>query len=444
EDVVPKYLIHVACADRIQPIQRFAIAFNRESDKYRVVIDNYNTYEDGTDSFALLKNDIAVGNIPDVIVCGYDFDFDVLDRQGLFRDFYSYMDADGETLNRDVFLPCALRPFENQKGELHGLIAGFNLVSAAADKAVLGGKTSVTAADLLSIAEGLKDGQYLYALRMYEDEKPAEMLLEKLLTLQFDSYIDYKNAACHFDDGDFADLLRLCKTAPVLNLAAMDMEDVSVSTLLKNGDLVFLDLPWFESPSSYLQAKYYDFAESEMVLTGYPTVSGNTCGTVIEPAYRYTITKTSPVAEGAWQFIKRTFGTFEGDRFNGYSGESFSPCRPVLDSVFEKESRRFYSFSEWGWGCSEGSPEDDLDKLWQETLEQCAMSGEIPGHMTAEDEAFLRKLLDSVTSAAHNDTEISAIIKEEASAYFAGAKSVEEVVKLIQSRVSLYVSEVYG
>ena len=39
------------------------------------------------------------------------------------------------------------------------------------------------------------------------------------------------------------------------------------------------------------------------------------------------------------------------------------------------------------------------------------------------------------------DDEIISIITEDASAYFSGAKSLEETVHLIQERVSIYVSE---
>ena len=46
-----------------------------------------------------------------------------------------------------------------------------------------------------------------------------------------------------------------------------------------------------------------------------------------------------------------------------------------------------------------------------------------------------------MTLVADADTEIMELIREDASAYFAGAKSLDETVKIIQGRVSIYVSE---
>lgn len=49
--------------------------------------------------------------------------------------------------------------------------------------------------------------------------------------------------------------------------------------------------------------------------------------------------------------------------------------------------------------------------------------------------------ISSVTDAATNEIQIENIITEEAGAYYENQKSAEEVADIIQSRVSLYLSE---
>ena len=49
--------------------------------------------------------------------------------------------------------------------------------------------------------------------------------------------------------------------------------------------------------------------------------------------------------------------------------------------------------------------------------------------------------LKTVNHARSNNTKVNNIIKEEAAAYFAGNKSLDETVKLIQNRVSILVAE---
>ena len=63
---------------------------------------------------------------------------------------------------------------------------------------------------------------------------------------------------------------------------------------------------------------------------------------------------------------------------------------------------------------------------------------EMIGNMMADEMiAFLK----TVNHARRNNTKVNNIIKEEAAAYFAGNKSLDETVKLIQNRVSILVAE---
>ncbi|MDO5131814.1 MAG: extracellular solute-binding protein [Eubacteriales bacterium] len=58
-----------------------------------------------------------------------------------------------------------------------------------------------------------------------------------------------------------------------------------------------------------------------------------------------------------------------------------------------------------------------------------------------DDVEALKKIVKGLTFAVNGETEVLGIITEEAEAYFAGQKSVEEVSEIIQSRVSVYLKE---
>jgi hypothetical protein len=51
-------------------------------------------------------------------------------------------------------------------------------------------------------------------------------------------------------------------------------------------------------------------------------------------------------------------------------------------------------------------------------------------------------LLDTASEIRVYDQQIDLIIKEEASAYFSGNKSVETVADIIENRVGIYVKEI--
>jgi hypothetical protein len=53
----------------------------------------------------------------------------------------------------------------------------------------------------------------------------------------------------------------------------------------------------------------------------------------------------------------------------------------------------------------------------------------------------LKEYINGASISGNYDTDIIDIITEEAAAYYSGDKSVEEVTKLIQNRVTIYLGE---
>ena len=63
------------------------------------------------------------------------------------------------------------------------------------------------------------------------------------------------------------------------------------------------------------------------------------------------------------------------------------------------------------------------------------------GAISEEEARQISDLVRTTTKAYQDDGAITSIIAEEAGAYFADQKSAEEVAGIIQSRVSIYLSE---
>ena len=67
---------------------------------------------------------------------------------------------------------------------------------------------------------------------------------------------------------------------------------------------------------------------------------------------------------------------------------------------------------------------------------------EVPLRAITRDELeYFMELLDSIDTIYSFDKNIFSIIKEESGAYFNGDKTAEDVTRLVQRRVSLYLSE---
>ena len=61
--------------------------------------------------------------------------------------------------------------------------------------------------------------------------------------------------------------------------------------------------------------------------------------------------------------------------------------------------------------------------------------------MTELEYNAIMNLINNTTAVARYDESIMKVINEEVQAYFEGQKSVDDIAKMIQSRVKIYVNE---
>ena len=130
--------------------------------------------------------------------------------------------------------------------------------------------------------------------------------------------------------------------------------------------------------------------------------------------------------DAAWAFVRTTLQ-------EEYQNEIWS--LPINKSVFDAKlaeamKQEFYTDENGnqveqskggiGWG------NDEMIEIYAVTPEQR--------------DAFM-ELLHSTTSVNSYDESILEIVREETGGYFAGQKTLDETVKIIQNRVSLYVAE---
>ena len=441
EEVTPKYLITVAYIENgSNDMQAFAVAFNRESEQYRVVLKDYSQYYMQDNSAAdILNREIVAGDVPDIIVdSAMEFDTVNLAKKGLFLDLNTYLDASNAAVTRDAFLPCVLEPFELSDGNLPWLVSGFTLRTIYANQNVIGDRQVWSLDDIMTLEETLSDEQYLFSMYLGGNRENGSMqLLNKLIPYSMSAFVDTENGTCAFDDGRFANLLYFCHTVNILDTATVPN---GIVEKFRDGTLLLREMSYLSEIASYLKTKYYDFGGENMTVIGYPTADAEAVsGTAIHPLRKYCITKDSLVADGAWQFILSTFGDLGVDYFYHVSG--FPSMRSALDRMFAQESRSYYVFRENGYSSTSVSEGEEFILEDQEWLADEISSGGVFGHLSEEDEAELRAMIESVSITTEFDQEIMNLIREDASAYFAGAKSLEETVKVIQSRVSIYVAE---
>ena len=158
-----------------------------------------------------------------------------------------------------------------------------------------------------------------------------------------------------------------------------------------------------------------NFFQEDYEYAGFPGTSGN--GSYFTDSSDYSLKKgygimtSSEHKEAAWDFLRLLLlpenQEYGGDLFFGI---------PVTRAAFEK--------------------------LVDKSIHEDTMFPE--DSFTREDADKLRELVYSTEKMARQDDTLTEIISTEASAYFAGDKSLEDTVKNIQSRASIYVAEQAG
>ena len=246
-----------------------------------------------------------------------------------------------------------------------------------------------------------------------------EETLELLLPMLLDSFVDRDAGAASFDGEAFRTLLEFCAACP----APEDGESPYTRTqegrqLLLPAELGTLEWEFILYPTAF---------GGKCSFVGYPREDGG-AGSCFRLGDGVSMTAACRNKEAAWTFVRETFlpryptGT--------YFGSAYPINRADFDRMMAQAAAPELDENGQPAGASSSFlilPDDSLT---------------IPGRKpTREELEQFTALYDAVDQVYDPDEKLLSIVREGAGAYFAGDKSLEDTVRLIQNRASLYLSE---
>ncbi len=431
EEVVEKYILTLGAAWVDYYIRSSIISFNRSSEEYRIVVKDYSVYNteggDGTQAVTALNNDIIAGNIPDILQINSDMPSDSYISKGLFADLNTYIDGDPE-IRRSDYLENIFEAF-SINGSLYELTPSFSVRTVS-------GKTSVVGS-----ASGWNMDEFNAVLAKYPDSLPffdvtQTVMLDNICTITADQFIDKNTGKCNFDSEGFIKVLQFAKTLSSksvwedgggipIDMYSKDMGNdfwTEMETAYRE-NRVLLQVEYFNSFRGYWQLMKGTYGE-DINFIGFPTDSRN--GSAVNPTFKLAMSAKSKLSEGAWQFLRY----FLTDEYQNTITNEFPVKLSRIDAL-AKEAMQPYSWTDETTGEVIVYPSE----WW--------IGGEsiVIGEITQEYVDIVKNYLRSLTQVVRYDTSMMNIINEEAAAFFAGSKSAEETAKIIQNRVSIYVSE---
>ena len=403
-------------------LQSAIIRFNRNSDTYRITLVDYsvyNTEEDYTAGAQQMDRDVIAGNCPDILNLTSGNAQKYI-AKGALADLAVLMEKDGE-ISRDDLLSGPLKAYEKD-GKLYGMPFSFGVNTLYASARLVGDRDHWTMSEMAEVIRGL-DPEVRIAMWYTQADFLSTMVYQNM-----NQFVDYGSSSCSFDTDSFRELLEVSSRLPASNDQMMpeteaetDMYSGDEMQKRQAGDLLLSN--GYCSGSYEVKNMYRLYtADNGIVRVGYPTDNGN--GAVLNIYGGLAISSKCADPEGAWQFVK----TMLSDEVQ-QNQWSFPVTRTAFDKVMADAMKK------------ESYQDENGETIYVDSVGYIGEAEYTIGELTQEQaDAFLAYVNDATVSGNY-DTDILNIVTEEAAAFFAGDKTADEVAKLIQNRVTIYLGE---
>lgn len=398
-------------------IREAVINFNKQSDDTKILINDFSWgMTDYDQILSTVNNAIVTGNIPDILVMSNDLSFENYASKGLFEDLNPYFEKDPE-LNRSDYMENVLDVC-SMNGKLYGLCSNFYIQTAFAKKSIVGDIKSWTMEDYNKISAQFGDGKMDFGLLSKSDFVQLAMMYNA------DQFVDWGTGKVNLNSPEFIDVLKYTDKLPL----EVDYESDEVNEYWEKYDTVYREDRSLVYVSNIYNMKDFNYTEQGMfgepvAIVGFPC-SGNH-GSALNTYSLFCISSKSKNKDKAWEMIRE----FISDEYQDKVAESSFPIKKSAQKVFKEAAKQkpFYM--------------DGDKKVFYDDSYFVGGEEVIIKPLTDAQCEELLAFASSITTKVGSNEGILNIINEEAQAYYSGAKSVEDVVKVIQNRVQIYVDE---
>ncbi len=376
--------------------------------------------EGGHQGMDRLLTELAAGKCPDIIEMfantkNYSGKINALPyqqmaRKGYLEDLWPYIENDPE-LGRDGVMEAPLKAAEVEGG-LYMLFDHFAIRTIAGPAEVVGDRYSWSFDELRDAFSTMPEGSTVLD---YCFDKAS--IFSQLFPLLVDSYIDWESGQCSFNGEGFRSTLEF-----INSFVPDDFEwtsDEAVNRELTDRQMNGLQMMdtagiWSAHDMQTIDA----WCGGQAGFVGYPTADGSVGSFFSIQSGRLAMSSGCKNKEAAWDFLRRMLLPQPASSLNE-DRSGFSVNKADFEKRFEIEQRTKYSACIFGFY----GPTYDLPRLEKADYDR------LVDFINRIDKLgiFNQKLLDT--------------IEEPCEAYFAGDRTLDETVDLIQNRVSLYVNE---
>lgn len=459
--VVNKTVLTFACNGLDWNMRDAIVKFNRSSNTHRIVVrdySEYNTDDDYTAGIQKLNTEMLSGKLPDMIdINTYSMPIEQYAAKGFLTDLYELIDADPD-MSRESFVQPVLKALESADGKLYQLPQTFAVDTAIALDKVVGEYDTWNLAAVKDAMTKLQDGATVFDVYRTKSD-----ILSTCISRNIDAFVDWENGAAHFDSDEFKALLEFANSFPdTYDWENADEEDQDSAQNRMNAGKQLMSSFYVSSLEDILyQLTGYN---GKVKFVGYPSEDG-TSNHAFQIDGAIAISSTCADKTAAWNFMKQ----FLNEEYqSSYNIWSFPINQAAFDAKLKEMMTEEYQTDDNGnvmkddngnpiripkvtyytdgngtmTGYSTGNGGVAVMQASADGSVEMGENGEVNVYaMTQEQADEILGLINATTAVYGYDESIMNIITDEAAPYFAGEKSLDDTVSMIQSRVNLYVAE---
>lgn len=395
-------------------LQKDITDFNRMHPDVRIQLIDYSVEEDPIAKFSA---DIGVGKTADMydVSFGYgDISIDQAVQKGLLEDLTPYLEKDPDISEED-FLDSVMKASKID-GKTYYLATSFLVNALLVKKSEIGDRTGWTYEEMMDYINSKPDDVVPFK------ERGKQEILSQFLYGGMSEFVDWEKGECYFDSESFKALLEYSNRGEDIETTEWDPEMPFVENL-RNGKQLFYN----GELEPTIWPLYEEFFDGDLTWIGYP--DKNREGYYAQMYGSIAMSSTCEDKDLAWEFIK--FCTSKEQVGKNYIDYVGIPTRKDVFEIFmEGKTSETGFIDEFGNGV--GAP-DGIFGLGSIAVDLRPLTEE-------EGQAF-RDLTDRVSNVYNGEPKFMDIINDECKAYFAGDKSVDETVQIIQNRAQTYMNE---
>lgn len=425
--VPEKKIITVGTLSMDQSLQASAVKFNKTNGQYRIKLKQYIDFSEEwtentwTEGIQRMNNDITGSNPPDIVDLS-NVNISQLASKGVLEDLTPMLDA-SSNFSKDDFVESVINSY-TINDILVGIPTSFFIQTVFGRTSEVGEKMGWTLDELLAYADKYPDSEIF-------EWATSDTIINFCLSFNQAAFIDWEKGSCSFNSDDFRKVLEFASRFPTEFKETDYNNEKSTPKKIQDRDVLLYRTTM--TGVDEFQVSEGIFGEPVTAI-GYPTVDGS-AGSILNAQAAYGIISKSANKDGAWQFLEMILS--EGGSSSMFSW-GFSSRKAELEKNFEESMKAEYVLDENG--------EPLLDEKGEKILMNSSSYGwgdfEIEIKPSTQEQIdMVKEIIASAKPSVSSDEMIMKVISEEAAPYFAGQKSIDEVVDVIQSRVQIYISE---